>query len=159
MHTILKSIKLSFMVNGTSIGYFSCKRGVRQGDYLFPLLFCLVEDVLCRSISLLVDFNQLQPMTSPRNYQTPSHILFADDIMVFCRGTKKNLTNRMALFKDYADASGQHRSFDMSKFYAGSLSHRRITDLAGLVGFSVGSLPCSEFLCFRVSLKQCICSL
>lgn len=32
--TILQSVKLSFSVNGKSLGFFSCKRGVRQGDPL-----------------------------------------------------------------------------------------------------------------------------
>lgn len=38
---ILKSAKLSISINGHSVGYFSCKRGVRQEDPLSPLLFCL----------------------------------------------------------------------------------------------------------------------
>lgn len=37
------SAKLSLLVNGNMVGYFSCGRGVRQGDLLSPLLFCLAE--------------------------------------------------------------------------------------------------------------------
>ena len=44
VHTILVSAKLSFSVNGKSVGFFSSQRGVHQGDPLAPILFCLVED-------------------------------------------------------------------------------------------------------------------
>ncbi|PRQ36764.1 putative RNA-directed DNA polymerase [Rosa chinensis] len=46
VHALLRSAKLSLSINGRSVGYFSCGRGVRQGDLLSPLLFCLAEEVL-----------------------------------------------------------------------------------------------------------------
>lgn len=110
--TILHSAKLSFIVNGSIIGYFDCKRGVRQGGTLSPLLFCLAEDVLSRSISLLVQCNQLKPMTGPRGFSTPSHVFYANDVMVFCQGTKKNLSTFLALFSEYVEASGRFLSFE-----------------------------------------------
>ncbi|KAK2363383.1 hypothetical protein QL285_088374 [Trifolium repens] len=41
-------VKLSVLVNGKYVGYFSRVRGVRQDDPLSPLLFCLTEEVLSR---------------------------------------------------------------------------------------------------------------
>jgi len=53
--TILHSAKLSICINGAQQDYFSCSRGVRQGDPLSHLLFCLAEDVLSRSLTKLME--------------------------------------------------------------------------------------------------------
>lgn len=88
VQVILQSVRLSFSVNGHAVGHFTCKRGVRQGDPLSPLLFCLAEDALSRGISNLLQHGKLTSMSSPRGCQTPSHVFYVDDIMIFCRGTK-----------------------------------------------------------------------
>lgn len=54
IESILHSAKLSVSMNRKSAGYFSCSRGVRQGDSLAPLFFCLAEEILRQGISKLV---------------------------------------------------------------------------------------------------------
>lgn len=39
IRVILASTKLSLSVNGKEVGFFACKRGVRQGDSLSLFLF------------------------------------------------------------------------------------------------------------------------
>lgn len=139
--TILHSARLSFIVNGNSIGYFSCKRGVRLGDPLSPLLFCLAEDVLSRGITHLVSSNLLKPMSSSKGCQTPSHVLYADDVMVLCKGSKRNLSNLLALFAEYAYTSGQCLSIGKCRFYAGGMNSSRVQQLKNMLGLPPGSLP------------------
>ncbi|KAL6135028.1 hypothetical protein ACLB2K_067256 [Fragaria x ananassa] len=80
IQALLHSAKLSLLVNSSSAGYFSCGRGVRQGDPLSPLIFCLAEEVLSRGIDNLVITGQVHTISSPRAVPIPSHVLFADDV-------------------------------------------------------------------------------
>ncbi|PNX71332.1 ribonuclease H [Trifolium pratense] len=79
IHLILKSAFLSVSFNGKSHGYFKCTRGVRQGDPLSPLLFCLAEDVLSRSTSNLVTEGIINLIKGTRNVNVPSHTFYANE--------------------------------------------------------------------------------
>ncbi|XP_019460143.1 PREDICTED: uncharacterized protein LOC109359903 [Lupinus angustifolius] len=147
--TILHSAKLSINVNGQSVGFFSCRRGVRQGDPLSPLLFCLAEDVLSRGISKLVLEGQLCPISGPSNLYTPSHVLYDDDILIFYKGIKRNIMALKTLIIDYANASGQHISLSKCRFYSTSASPRKILALSSTLGFSHDSLLQNLDKCIR----------
>lgn len=71
------------LVNGKKLYYFNCTKGVCHGDPLSPLLFCIAEDVLNRSIVRLVDTGKLMDITDQIGILIPSHVIFVDDIMVF----------------------------------------------------------------------------
>lgn len=53
VHSVLKSVKISILLNGYPHSFFHCSRGVRYGDLLFPILFYQAEDVLSRGITKL----------------------------------------------------------------------------------------------------------
>lgn len=141
INTILHSAKLSISVNGKSEGYFSCSRGVRQGDPLSPLLFCLAEEVLSRGISKLVENGHLQLIKGTRHNALPSHILYADDVMLFCKGTSQNIQILSDFFTRYAQISGQIINAQKSTLYVGSMTHARLMNIANTLGFMVGTLP------------------
>lgn len=47
----------------------------------------------------------------------------------------------MSLFNDYGQTSGQFLSLNKCKFYSGNLTARKSSYLAGILGFSAGTLP------------------
>lgn len=78
---------------------FTYSRGVRQGDPLSPLLFCLAEEVLSWGISLLVDQRKIKCIATPRATSPPSHVFFADDMIVFLQGNVNSLQALMTLWR------------------------------------------------------------
>ncbi|XP_050379729.1 uncharacterized protein LOC126797093 [Argentina anserina] len=79
---ILESEHLSILVNGEMKGFFPCSRGVRQGDPLSPILFCLAEEVLSIGLIKLAEDGFIDLLSAPLGITPPSHVLFADDIML-----------------------------------------------------------------------------
>ena len=139
--TILSSTMLSIRINGSLVGFLPCSRGVRQGDPLSPLLFCLAEEVLSRGIFKLVNDKKILHMASPQGYVTPFHILYDDDIFVFCRADNKSLKNLSIFLKIYGDFSGQYVNNSRSSFFTMDNSTRFVTKIQCLLSCSHGYLP------------------
>jgi hypothetical protein len=144
---ILHSAHLSILINGKTVGYFQCTRGGRQGDPRSPLLFCLAEEVLSRIITRALADGSIKPMQLCRGIHIPTHVLYADDIMVFCQGSKRNIRNLMHIFNDYSAVSWQVINKQKSKFYTGSISNARYVMISNLLGFSSGSIPFNYLGC------------
>ena len=125
--SILHSAKISISINGAQNGYFSCNRGVRQGDPLSPLLFCIAEEVLSRGIGKLVDDGLVEKISASRNQLIPSHCFYADDLMVFCKEKIFGLQALKDLCTRYANCSGQHINVNKSSIYAGGISSSRMS--------------------------------
>ena len=66
-------------------------------------------------------------MTSMQGYLPPSHILYADDIFIFCRGNIKSLKSLSTFLKTYGDFSSQYVSNAKSSFF---LPWRILQDLS-----------------------------
>lgn len=128
-------------MNGQSCGYFTCSRGVCQGDPLSPLLFCLAEDVLSHGLSLLVDQGEVKRIAAPRSISPPSHVLFADDVMVFRQGNGKSLHALMNFMDEYALNSVQEVNTDKSLLFQGKFASPWHNRIHGLLGITVGTLP------------------
>ncbi|KAK3193727.1 hypothetical protein Dsin_025037 [Dipteronia sinensis] len=82
---------------------FSMKIDIRKA---FDTLDCIAEDFLTRLLLRMVDFSQLLPISSMRGFSAPTHLLYVDDVLIFCRGTVQNLKNIMSAFEVYGNISG-----------------------------------------------------
>lgn len=80
-------------------------------------------------------------MSGPRSCPPATYALYANDIMVFCKGTKKNLAVLMTLFQNYGSFSGLHLSMEKCRFFIGSMSLSRQMEIKQFLGFKAGNLP------------------
>ncbi|XP_057771151.1 uncharacterized protein LOC130990949 [Salvia miltiorrhiza] len=139
---IFDSARLSIIYNGRLSGYFACTRGVRQGDPLSPILFGIAEDVLSSILSSCVSSRHLVPMGFSRALTFPTHLFYADDIIIFCKATVRNARKVQDILNYYGSISGQHCSQDKSNlFFARRVPTDRRRAIRRELGFSIGSLP------------------
>lgn len=73
------------MVNEGLSSLFRSTRGLRQGDPLFPLLFIVVMEALCKLIEKAKEVDLLRGIQVARegNQIEISHLFFADDTFIF----------------------------------------------------------------------------
>lgn len=69
----------SVMINGSSKGFFSSSRGLRQGNPLFSFLFTLVADAFSALMSIADVKGIIDGFETSREGPTMSYLQFADD--------------------------------------------------------------------------------
>ncbi|RVW78519.1 putative mitochondrial protein [Vitis vinifera] len=131
--------------DGTPKGYFNSSRGLRQGDPLSPYLFVIGMEALSRLIHRAVGGGFLSGCRvngRGRDGALVSHLLFADDTLVFCEASEDQMVYLNWLLMWFEAISGLRINLDKSEI----LSVGRVENLETLAleaGCKVGRLPSS----------------
>lgn len=67
----------------------------------------------------MVAYGSLLPMVSPQGVQSPTHPLYADDVLLLCLGTDHNLGVIVDVFNLYGCISGQLINWEKSNISFG----------------------------------------
>lgn len=70
----------------------------------------------------------------------PSHCLYADDVIIFCRGNKRSIKALISLFQRYSNASISFVNPFKSHFFYGSMDDSRLHHIFMLLGFTIDAL-------------------
>ncbi|GLT58539.1 hypothetical protein SLA2020_314250 [Shorea laevis] len=101
-------------INGNQTPFFNPQRGLRQGDPLSPYLYLFIADVLSRLLMAATANKKITGYKIRRRSPIISHLLFADDSLVFCRATQEEVSNLQAILQLYGDVTGQRVNFSKS---------------------------------------------
>lgn len=130
------SPSFSISVNGNPAGFIKSSCGLRQGNPPSPYIFSLVM----KSITVMLDLEVHRCTLSlpPKNHGI-SHLIFADDVLVVCKGDKKSLMV-VEVFTSFAAMSGLIVSKQKSHLFLSKTCKQR-RGLCQTLGVQEGMLP------------------
>jgi hypothetical protein len=139
----ISTVRFSVLIIGAPCGYFGSSRGVRQGDPLSPFLFDLVMEAFSRMIGAITSRGLISGFSVGSRDQTRvvvSHLLFADDTLVFCGADVSQIRHIGALLVCFEAVSGLKINLPKSSLVpVGPLDD--VEQLAGVLGCGISSLP------------------
>ncbi|XP_039118053.1 uncharacterized protein LOC120253920 [Dioscorea cayenensis subsp. rotundata] len=115
----LNSASFSFLVNGHPTSWILSSRGVRQGDPISPLLFILVSQNLSAILNRALQLDMIHGFNQnlSKNF---NHLLFADDLILITKATRRNARNCLLCLNVYQNLTGQKQNLSKSALYVRS---------------------------------------
>jgi hypothetical protein len=80
-----------FSVSNIQNQYFSCRRGVGQGDLMFPFLFDIVSEAFYKILFNASQKGYLKGVQIARNDLHILNLYFIDDTLLFFKASESNI--------------------------------------------------------------------
>ena len=120
-----RSVTYSVLLNGQPHGSITPTRGLRQGDPLSPYLIQLVTKGFRSLFKRAEENGDIRGVSLYPAGSRVSHLLFADDSLVFCRTTISECVNIQSILYQYERASGQCINRGKMNIFSSSNTHQR----------------------------------
>lgn len=112
--TCITTVTYSVLINGKQTRTIKPRRGLRQGDPISPYLYIICTEGLSRLIKQNIQKQMIHGFKASRSGPPVSHLLFADDSLVFCIATEEEARNMAQILSMYQRASGQEINYAKS---------------------------------------------
>jgi hypothetical protein len=115
----VRSVRFSIKLNGSLSEQFLPSRGLRQGDPLSPYLFLFCVEGFLALLRQAQQENELAGVSFGRGGPMITHLLFADDSIVFLEASQGNMDALKAVLEQYEECSGQKVNLQKSSIFFG----------------------------------------
>ena len=112
----ISSASYSILLNGNPVGKIIPNKGIRQGDPISPYLYLLCTEGISSIIQNSIQTGKIHGFKASRTGPAISHLLFADDSLLFCKAEEGECREPMQI---YEKASGQAVNFSKSAIMFG----------------------------------------
>jgi hypothetical protein len=136
---IMNSCTSSILLNGVPGKIFHCRRSVRQGDPLSPLLFVLVVDLLQSIINSAAQNGILNLQLPQRCGNEFPIVQYVGDTLLFMEACPKQLLALKALLNTFANSTKLRVNYQKSNIYSLNTYHDKMEILANTFGCQIGS--------------------
>lgn len=132
----ISSSSMSFLINGSPFGNLTPSRGIRQGDPLSPFLFVIYIELLSRMLAKEEQLNHFKGIKISRTSPSISHLLYADDLVIFCRANTDDATCINEVINKFSVWSSQCANKEKSSIhFSNNTSHHTKLDITNILGF------------------------
>jgi hypothetical protein len=101
------TVRYSVKLNGEQLNAFSPTRGLRQGDPLSPYLFLFIANGLSCFLKDAIARNRLQELVICRGAPGISHLLFANDSLLFFKASSDQAEVVREVLQQFEGCTGQ----------------------------------------------------
>jgi hypothetical protein len=138
---ILSSATTSVLLNGVPGKNLICKRGVRQGDPMSPLLFVLAADLLQCVINQAHSMRILQ-LPIPTNDQADFPVIqYADDTIVVMKADQRHLLCLKAILDTFAQSTGLRVNYIKLGMVPLNMSQEKAEIMIGVFDCKMQEIP------------------
>lgn len=115
IYECMSTATFSIMIQGIPKGFITSTRGIRQGDPLSPYLFAIAMQYFTFLMDEATISKSFQP--SSRIQPVISHLLYADDLMVFGKSSTLNAATLKDIFQKLSTYAGLNVNASKQKYF------------------------------------------
>ena len=113
--TCITITNFNVLINRNPTGNINPTRGIRPWDPLSPYLFIICADIFSTLMKHAQTSHLITGIKDAKTAPNITHLLFADDSLIFYQDTTKEARNLSKIFQKYQDTSGQKINYNKSE--------------------------------------------
>ena len=110
----ITTVSYSVLINGVPQDCITPTKGLRQGDPISPFLFLLCSEGFTSLILEETRNKRLTKISICKNCPTVTHLLFADDSILYCKASGQESRELLRILQKYEETLGQKINTDKS---------------------------------------------